>query len=389
MSNLLHKVESFLEEARKSLKPQDPPDPSKAPEGKHLSSGYTMYRCTSARDVWNVVEGDKWVKWTFSGTDKNSQLVFDKLTNGIGVFYVFIRDDYILWFRGKYDRSEIKNYSSSMVAVPFNKGGYVGYSILTRVENYDSKYYEYPEILEKETGVKFSTLNRMREANWVGPYAVNSSGVLLTNTLDNDSYDKIVVPDGVVEIGNEAFKDMHYALNAVLPCSVKVLGTRAFSFCERLSSIHLPEGLRVIGDEAFQCCRELGFIKIPNSVTEIGERAFSSCSTLLRVNLPSGLTELKKRVFQFCDNLQTVEIPDSVKKIGDFAFYRCKSLHKLTIPSGVQELGNILGISYDLQALERECFSDMSLKSISVSKNTRVLHPEVYENVKIHLHYRD
>ena len=57
----------------------------------------------------------------------------------------------------------------------------------------------------------------------------------------------VVVPDGVLEIGVHAFKEMHY-----------------------IKSIKLPDGLRVIGREAFSCCRNLERINIPSSVESFG-----------------------------------------------------------------------------------------------------------------------
>ena len=65
----------------------------------------------------------------------------------------------------------------------------------------------------------------------------------------------VVIPDGVVSIGEEAFYS-----------SVS------------LTSITIPDGVTSIGDGAFKCCTSLISIIIPISVTSIGNGAFSAGS---------------------------------------------------------------------------------------------------------------
>ena len=83
----------------------------------------------------------------------------------------------------------------------------------------------------------------------------------------------INVPDGVVEIPFEAFKNKN--LNGItIPSSVTTIENNAFNSCP-LTKIDLPEGLTTIGVLAFFNCKTSD-ITIPNSVTSIGDSAFSS-----------------------------------------------------------------------------------------------------------------
>ena len=59
---------------------------------------------------------------------------------------------------------------------------------------------------------------------------------------------KVVIPDGVTEIGEGAFAD-----------------------CSSLKSVVIPEGVTVIGNGAFSECSSLKSVVIPDSVTKIGE----------------------------------------------------------------------------------------------------------------------
>ena len=125
-----------------------------------------------------------------------------------------------------------------------------------------------------------------------------------------------IVPDGVTEIGNDAFYR-----------------------CTSLSKVQLSNGLTKIGNYAFRDCINLTEITIPDSVTSIGRFAFSGCTSLSKVDLPKNLTGIYSGVFSGCTSLAEITIPDSVTEIGDSAFSDCTSLAELTIPDGVTEIG--------------------------------------------------
>ena len=78
----------------------------------------------------------------------------------------------------------------------------------------------------------------------------------------------IIVPEGVVSIGDYAFEGCE-AFNISLPEGLLKIGNAAFKNSADLSSINLPQSLISIGDEAFAECESLD-IKIPNSVRKVG-----------------------------------------------------------------------------------------------------------------------
>lgn len=68
----------------------------------------------------------------------------------------------------------------------------------------------------------------------------------------------------------------------------------------------IPNGVISIGDEAFRHCSRLASITIPNSVISIGEDAFSGCSGLTSIFIPNSLTSIEKSAFSRCSALKTV-----------------------------------------------------------------------------------
>ena len=88
-------------------------------------------------------------------------------------------------------------------------------------------------------------------------------------------------------------------------------------------SYTVPDGITEIGREAFMGNKSLTSVTIPSSVTEIGFRAFKNCESLTSVTIPSSVTEIKSEAFENCKSLKRVNIPSRVTKIGTGAFYGC------------------------------------------------------------------
>ncbi len=91
-------------------------------------------------------------------------------------------------------------------------------------------------------------------------------------------------------------------------------------------SYKIPDGVENIGDEAFYHCAGLTSVTISDSVTNIGWAAFSNCTGLTSVVIPDGITLLDNYMFYECSGLKSITIPDSVTNIKFGAFYNCIGL---------------------------------------------------------------
>lgn len=94
------------------------------------------------------------------------------------------------------------------------------------------------------------------------------------------------------------------------------------------TTIAIPNGIEEIGDEAFADCTDLKSITIPNTVKNIGESAFAATG-IASIIIPVGVKEIEDKAFLDCVDLKSIAIPDTVKHLGDDLFFGCDSLKTL------------------------------------------------------------
>lgn len=88
--------------------------------------------------------------------------------------------------------------------------------------------------------------------------------------------EKVILPDTIEEIEEEAFRNCQNLKEVVLPKNLKVIGCRAFYECESLETIEIPESVEKLDDEAFAYCENLANITLSDH-TELGEHVFRNC----------------------------------------------------------------------------------------------------------------
>ena len=162
---------------------------------------------------------------------------------------------------------------------------------------------------------------------------------VLTRYIEEPGVYDVIIPDGVVEIGNRAFHNCHNLKRIVIPYGVTKIGDGAFDCCFNLTSIIIPDSVTEIGECAFSWCTDLTDVTIPDSVTEIGAYAFHHCASLPSIAIPSGVTIINENVFCKCESLSHVAIPNGVTLIDNEAFMGCTSLANIDLPASVAEFG--------------------------------------------------
>lgn len=142
------------------------------------------------------------------------------------------------------------------------------------------------------------------------------------NNSNIDNFlEKVVISDGVTNIGENAFFWCDKITSVTIPNSVKSIGLSAFENCKALTGITIPNGAESIGEDAFQYCDSLKEVTIPGSVKSIGEGAFSGCSSLTGITIPQSVTSIGNWAFNGCSALKNITLSDGITNIGYQAFY--------------------------------------------------------------------
>ena len=112
-------------------------------------------------------------------------------------------------------------------------------------------------------------------------------------------------------IADGAFYDCKYLESVVLPEGLLGIGNSAFMNCVVLKNVTLPETLTYIGSQAFHTCKALTEIAIPDAVAFVGERAFYKCTALSVVTIGAGVSAMDGYLFGDCSALTSFTFKDT------------------------------------------------------------------------------
>ena len=202
---------------------------------------------------------------------------------------------------------------------------------------------------------------------------------------DKSYIGEIMVPEGIVNIGDNAFENCSLS-KITVPLSLKKIGRRAFSCCTNLVEVRLNEGIGDISSYAFAGCNSLSKINLPISLSSIGMNnygegsVFSGCISLKSIEIPVGINVIPRETFAGCVNLTSIRIPETIRKIGDAAFDSCVSLQKIIISDVirwcyVENLSNPLSYAHHL-------YNDdgTEIVSLELPENIKYINAHTFEN---------
>ena len=255
----------------------------------------------------------------------------------------------------------------------------------------------------------FRTFTSQVGANWTfdasprtytfdGTLYVVGSGAYTTYSSDaswysnKDDINKIVVEEGITNIGTDAFSGCSNVTEVTLNNN-GTIGNFAFSDCTSLTRVNIGTGVTGLSSSyPFVRCANLSTINIsdfvsfnaienlkyltdseygtaeektlmingtthpstdelvvPEGVTVIKNEAIRYFKNVTKINIPSTVTEIQDRNFVYCKYLTEINLPLTVTSVGDWAFRDCTGLQTVTINNG--SIGN--GAFYDCTSLTR------------------------------------
>lgn len=167
-----------------------------------------------------------------------------------------------------------------------------------------------------------------------------------------DDIKKVVISEGVTNIGEYAFAECINLTEVQLPSTIKsingsgtsgIQGTDTLSYgafrgCTSLTKINFPSGLQTIETVAFRECTALKEIVLPDSLTSIGRAAFVNCTALSKVAFGSGITEVPIECFYNCSSLRTINWGTNITSISGWAFYNT-FVYDVEVPESISKIG--------------------------------------------------
>lgn len=127
-----------------------------------------------------------------------------------------------------------------------------------------------------------------------------------------------------------------------IPSGVTAIAEKAFNCSDHakfyIKKVVIPEGVISIGRNAFSNCRVLTDVTIPKSVTDIGGSAFSGTPWLTNQGdwpVFSGILLTYQG-----EDMESLTVPDGVREISDYAFYyNGKKTRSITFPASLKKIG--------------------------------------------------
>ena len=81
------------------------------------------------------------------------------------------------------------------------------------------------------------------------------------------------------------------------------------AYADTITKIVVEEGVTQIGDNAFQGFRSVTLVSLPETLASIGIGAFADCTSLDNVVIPNSVSEIGEGAFSGCDSLEMLYLP--------------------------------------------------------------------------------
>lgn len=171
---------------------------------------------------------------------------------------------------------------------------------------------------------------------------IGSDDIIFSTSLMQFEITSVVIPDGVIGIGDFAFASCESLAKISIPESVVRIGGNAFFRTPWLAAQQEEKTLVIVNHNLIDGTTASGNVSVPNDVRFIAGKAFNYNSDLTAITIPESVTEIGDDAFWNCKQLQTISLSEGQEHIGDTAFAMCYSLKKINIPKSVTSIGEYI-----------------------------------------------
>ena len=180
-------------------------------------------------------------------------------------------------------------------------------------------------------------------------------------------------------LGVNCFRDHSNLKKIVIPEGVTQIGSYAFANCTNLMDISLPQSLKTLGNGAFAWDKFVT-IELPDSLEKIGVSCFDSCPNLTAINIPDGITTLGNYTFSNCKNLRTLTGGLNVESLGQSAFQnaallsinlpKCSRLENSALSTAGNGTYTFGSVGYPVTSIETHAFWNLINSTITLYTTT-------------------
>lgn len=238
----------------------------------------------------------------------------------------------------------------------------------------------------------------------LNPYLCVENGIIYTKNkkkvlVANTTFGKIVLPEGVEEITDNAF--LRADITSIeLPKSLKKIGERSFFRCSKLTSVKMKDNVSVIGAEAFKDCECLKKVTFSRKIKQFGSFAFAN-TDVEKVTLGKYIKGISNNVFRGSTHIKKLTID---KKNPYMMAYKNAIYSKdgktllngmgvsgtFTIPKKVTRIKSgafaknyqidIVRGGKNIKSLPSNCFADSGIQFIQLSEGLKTIGKNCFEN---------
>lgn len=195
--------------------------------------------------------------------------------------------------------------------------------------------------------------------------------------IGDDTITKVVIPEGVEEIGPFAFAYLTALEEVVLPSTLQKIQYNAFEGCTSLKKVTFSgaNNLQFINDKAFLGCEQLSEMQL-SSVIAIGNSAFEGAA-FTSVELPDVTQSIGARAFAENASLSEIVLKATTVKFGYEAFANDKSLVSIDFNTSVIPEGlfdgcstlELVTLGEDVSVIAQNAFAGTRIRFFTVDPN--------------------